>query len=172
MESISKKDFVTKPQAPFVTSSLQQEANRKLRFTARMTMQVAQTLYENGFITYMRTDSTNLSDEALNACQKLIKDEFGVEYLSDTTRIYKTQVKNAQEAHEAIRPAGAIFTPTSEVRAKLGIEASKLYDMILKRTLASQMKDSFGERVNVTLKCDNATFKAVGKIIKFKGYFL
>ena len=170
VESISKKDFVTKPQAPFVTSSLQQEANRKLRFTARMTMQVAQTLYENGFITYMRTDSTNLSDEALNACQKLIKDEFGVEYLSDTTRIYKTQVKNAQEAHEAIRPAGAIFTPTSEVRAKLGIEASKLYDMILKRTLASQMKDSFGERVNVTLKCDNATFKAVGKIIKFKGY--
>ena len=170
VDSISKKDFITKPQAPFVTSSLQQEANRKLRFTARMTMQVAQTLYENGFITYMRTDSTNLSDEALNACKKIIKDEFGAEYLSDSTRIYKTQVKNAQEAHEAIRPAGAVFTPTSEVRAKLGVEASKLYDMILKRTLASQMKDSIGERVNVSLKCDNAIFKAVGKIIKFKGY--
>lgn len=170
ISSILKKDFSTKPQAPFVTSSLQQEANRKLHFTARMTMQVAQTLYENGFITYMRTDSTNLSDEAINACKKLIKNEFGDQYLSDSTRIYKTQVKNAQEAHEAIRPAGAIFTPTSEVRAKLGVEASKLYDMILKRTLASQMKDSLGERVNVDIKCDNTIFKASGKTIKFMGY--
>lgn len=170
VSSIVRKDYVTKPYAPFVTSSLQQEANRKLRFSAKRTMQIAQTLYENGFITYMRTDSTVLSEEALNACKALIRDEFGEEYLSLSTRIYKTQVKNAQEAHEAIRPAGNKFTSPEEVKAKLGIEAYKLYELIWKRTLASQMKDSTGIRVNVDLKCGNAIFKASGKTITFAGY--
>ncbi|MGI6680290.1 MAG: type I DNA topoisomerase [Bdellovibrionota bacterium] len=170
VSSIVKKDFITKPQAPFVTSSLQQEANKRLKFTAKMTMQVAQSLYENGFITYMRTDSTNLSTEALSACKTLIKKEYGEEYLSPNARVYKTQVRNAQEAHEAIRPAGSSFTPISEVKAKLGIEASKLYEMIYKRTLASQMKDALGERVNVELNCRDAIFKASGKVVKFLGH--
>ncbi len=170
VSSIAKKNYITKPYAPFVTSSLQQEANRKFRFTAKRTMQIAQTLYENGFITYMRTDSTVLSQEALNAAKNLIEKEFGKEYLSDSPRLYKTQVKNAQEAHEAIRPAGSMFTSPEDVRAKLGIEAYKLYELIWKRTLASQMKDSVGVRVNVDLKCDGALFKASGKTITFAGY--
>jgi DNA topoisomerase-1 len=170
VSEVESKPFSQKPYAPFTTSTLQQEANRKLGFGAKRTMAVAQTLYENGFITYMRTDSTTLSDEALNAARTLIAREFGKEYLYDHPRIYKTKVKNAQEAHEAIRPAGAEFTPPSVVKDKLGLEAVRLYELIWKRTLASQMRDAEGTRVLVSVKVDNATFRASGKTISFPGF--
>ena len=142
VSAVEEKAYTTSPQAPFVTSTLQQEANRRLRFSARHTMSVAQQLYENGFITYMRTDSTMLSDEAKAAARSLIEREFGAEYLSEEIRYYRTQVKNAQEAHEAIRPAGAEFRPVAEVRRLLGLEAAKLYEMIRRRAVASQMRDA------------------------------
>jgi DNA topoisomerase-1 len=167
---VESKPFSQKPYAPFTTSTLQQEANRKLSFGAKRTMAVAQTLYENGFITYMRTDSTTLSDEALGAARNLIAREFGKEYLYDQPRIYKTKVKNAQEAHEAIRPAGAEFTPTSVVKDRLGLEAFRLYELIWKRTLASQMRDAEGIRVTVSINVENATFRASGKTISFPGF--
>jgi len=167
---VESKPFSQKPYAPFTTSTLQQEANRKLSFGAKRTMAVAQTLYENGFITYMRTDSTTLSDEALGAARNLIGREFGKEYLYDQPRIYKTKVKNAQEAHEAIRPAGAEFTPPSVVKDRLGLEAFRLYELIWKRTLASQMRDAEGTRVTVSITVENATFRASGKTISFPGF--
>jgi DNA topoisomerase-1 len=170
VSEVESKPFTQKPYAPFTTSTLQQEANRKLGFGAKRTMAVAQTLYENGFITYMRTDSTTLSDEALGAARSLISREFGPEYLYDQPRIYKTKVKNAQEAHEAIRPAGAEFTHPSVVKDRLGLEAVRLYELIWKRTLASQMRDAEGTRVAVSILVDNATFKASGKTISFPGF--
>lgn len=168
--SVEAKPYTQSPYAPFTTSTLQQEGSRRLGFPARKTMSVAQTLYENGFITYMRTDSTTLSEEALGGSRKLIREQFGENYLNPAPRIYKTKVKNAQEAHEAIRPAGFDFTRPEDVRKKLGIEAFKLYDLIWKRTLASQMKDSHGTRVNVQIDCANATFRASGKTIEFAGF--
>lgn len=168
--SVESKPFTQKPSPPFTTSTLQQEANRKLGFGAKRTMGVAQTLYENGFITYMRTDSTTLSDEALSAARNLITREFGKEYLYDEPRIYKTKVKNAQEAHEAIRPAGSEFTHPGSVRDRLGAEAAKLYELIWKRTLASQMRDAQGTRVLVAIAADDATFRASGRTISFPGY--
>jgi DNA topoisomerase-1 len=167
---VESKPFSQKPYAPFTTSTLQQEANRKLGFGAKRTMAVAQTLYENGFITYMRTDSTTLSDEALTAARNLIAREFGQEYLYDQPRIYKTKVKNAQEAHEAIRPAGAEFTHPSVVKDRLGLEAVRLYELIWKRTLASQMRDAEGIRVSVSIDVASATFRASGKTISFPGF--
>ncbi|MBN8551023.1 MAG: type I DNA topoisomerase, partial [Deltaproteobacteria bacterium] len=168
--SIEEKPYTTRPYAPFTTSTLQQEASRKLSFAARRTMQVAQTLYENGFITYMRTDSTTLSDEALKAARTLIQNEFGPQFLHEEPRIYKTKVKNAQEAHEAIRPAGAQFTPPSVVKEKFGPEAFRLYELIWQRTIASQMKDAHGTRVGVQIKSGDSTFRASGKTIEFPGY--
>ena len=168
--SIEEKPFTSKPYPPFTTSTLQQEGSRKLGFAARRTMQVAQQLYENGFITYMRTDSTNLSDEAINGARTLIKNEFGAEYLPSEPRIYKTKVKNAQEAHEAVRPAGANFAHPDDVKAKLGQEAFRLYDLIWKRMLACQMKDSEGLSVVVKFEAANAQFRASGKTIKFAGF--
>lgn len=170
VRSIEEKPYVTKPYAPFTTSTLQQEGSRKLGFSARKTMTTAQILYENGFITYMRTDSTSLSDEALNAARTLIAAEFGGEYLSPQPRIYKTQVKNAQEAHEAIRPAGAAFTAPATVRDRLGQDAFRLYELIWKRTIASQMKDAVGKRVSVEVMCEEALFRASGKTIEFAGF--
>ena len=125
--SVEEKPFRASPQAPYVTSTLQQEANSKLRFQARHTMRLAQQLYENGFITYMRTDSTVLSDEAKTAARNQIVERFGEEYLSPTVRYYRNKVKNVQEAHEAIRPAGGKFRAIGEVRSRLGTEAAKLY---------------------------------------------
>ncbi len=168
--SVDAKPYTQSPYAPFTTSTLQQEGSRRLGFAARKTMSVAQTLYENGFITYMRTDSTTLSEEGLGGARKLIKEQFGENYLNASPRIYKTKVKNAQEAHEAIRPAGFDFAPPEDVRKKLGFEAWKLYDLIWKRTLASQMKDSHGTRVNVQIDCANAAFRASGKTIEFAGF--
>src|SRR5690606_7823730 len=109
VQSLDDKPYTSKPYPPFTTSTLQQEANRKLRFTARRTMQVAQNLYQNGYITYMRTDSTALSDEAVNAARQLVEAQYGRQYLPAQPRTYATKVKNAQEAHEAIRPAGTTF---------------------------------------------------------------
>jgi DNA topoisomerase-1 len=168
--SIEEKPYTTRPYAPFTTSTLQQEASRKLSFAARRTMQVAQTLYENGLITYMRTDSTTLSDEALNAARTLIEHDFGSQFLYPEARIYKTKVKNAQEAHEAIRPAGAQFTSPSVVKEKFGAEAFRLYELIWQRTIASQMKDAQGTRVGVQIKSGEATFRAAGKTIEFPGF--
>ncbi|MBX7138075.1 MAG: type I DNA topoisomerase [Oligoflexia bacterium] len=170
VSSIEEKPFTQRPAAPFTTSTLQQEASRKLGFSARRTMQVAQNLYENGLITYMRTDSTTLSEEALNASRSLIKREYGQEYLYPEPRIYKTKVKNAQEAHEAIRPAGAEFATIEQVREKFGAEASKLYEMIWKRTIASQMTDSRGIRVAVQIELGPANFRASGTTIEFPGF--
>ena len=171
VSSVEEKPFTEKPPAPFTTSSLQQEASRKLGFGARRTMQVAQQLYENGYITYMRTDSTHLSQEAIAAARSLVQELYGESYLPEQPRIYKTKVKNAQEAHEAIRPAGDRFTSMDEVRAALGPEASKLYDLIWKRSLACQMNNAQGTRISVKIECDNALFRASGKTIQFPGFF-
>ncbi len=168
--SIEEKPFSQKPSAPFTTSTLQQEASRKLSFSARRTMQVAQMLYENGLITYMRTDSTTLSSEALNAARTLIARDYGQEYLHPDVRLYQTKVKNAQEAHEAIRPAGAEFTALDLVKEKFGQEAFRLYELIWKRTVASQMRDSRGTRVVVHIKLDQANFRASGMTIEFPGF--
>ena len=133
-------------------------------------MQVAQLLYENGLITYMRTDSTTLSEEALKGARTHIVNDFGEEYLFPEPRLYKTKVKNAQEAHEAIRPAGAQFTPMHEVQARLGAEAFRLYELIWKRTIASQMKDATGTRISVQIQCGDGQFRASGKTIEFAGF--
>ena len=133
-------------------------------------MQIAQQLYENGFITYMRTDSTTLSEQGLAAARGLIKRDFGAEFLHPTNRVYATKVKNAQEAHEAIRPAGDHFTPPEVVQQQLGDEAFRLYDLIWKRTVACQMADARGTYVNVMIGVGDAKFKATGKTILFAGF--
>jgi DNA topoisomerase-1 len=167
---VETKPFTQKPYPPFTTSTLQQEASRKLGFGAKRTMSVAQTLYENGLITYMRTDSTSLSNEALTASRTLISKEFGPEFLHPEPRTYKTKVKNAQEAHEAIRPAGTDFASPSSVRDRLGIDAFRLYELIWKRMLACQMKDAEGTRVSVEINSEEARFRASGKTITFPGF--
>lgn len=170
VKSIDEKPFVQRPAAPFVTSSLQMESNSKLRFSAKRTMQVAQQLYENGYITYMRTDSTSLSQEAIAAARHLIETEYGKEFLSPTVRTYETKVKNAQEAHEAIRPAGDRFTSPEVVQAALGQEAFRLYDLIFKRTVACQMADARGTNTSVMIEAGDATLRASGKTIAFAGF--
>jgi DNA topoisomerase-1 len=168
--SIEEKPYSTRPSPPFTTSTLQQDAVRKLGYAARRTMQVAQRLYENGFITYMRTDSTSLSNEAISAARNFIKADYGESFVPAEPRIYRTKVKNAQEAHEAIRPAGAAFQSISEVRAKLGEESARLYELIWKRTVASQMKDAHGKRTSVEIGCEDCTFRTSGSTIEFAGF--
>ena len=168
--ALDDKPYTSKPYAPFTTSTLQQEANRKLGFTAKRTMQVAQSLYENGYITYMRTDSTNLANVAVEAARDLVLSEYGKEYLPDAPRVYSTKVKNAQEAHEAIRPAGHPFTLPATLRGELNDEQYRLYEMIWKRTIASQMADSTGRRITITVEGDGAVFTVSGKTIDFAGY--
>ncbi|MCC6952501.1 MAG: type I DNA topoisomerase, partial [Deltaproteobacteria bacterium] len=170
VHNIEEKPFTQRPSPPFVTSSLQQEGNRKLKLSAKRTMTIAQQLYENGFITYMRTDSTTLSQEALNGARTFIEKEYGKQYLPAQPRTYQTKVRNAQEAHEAIRPAGEKFTAPETVRAQLGEDAFRLYDLIWKRTVASQMNDAHGTYVNVTIRCADASFRASGKTITFPGF--
>ena len=167
---VEDKPYTTRPYAPFTTSTLQQEANRKYGFTARTTMSLAQSLYENGHITYMRTDSTNLSGEAINAARNLVLLQYGKEYLPDSPRFYSTKVKNAQEAHEAIRPAGTVFELPENLRPKLTFDEYRLYDLIWKRTVASQMKDSTGHRIMIDIALGNAIFEVSGKTIDFPGY--
>jgi DNA topoisomerase-1 len=168
--SLEEKPYTSKPYAPFTTSTLQQEANRKLSFTAKRTMQVAQSLYENGYITYMRTDSTNLATVAVEAARDLVASEYGKQYLPDQPRLYSTKVKNAQEAHEAIRPAGHPFTLPGTLKDVLNDEQFRLYDMIWKRTVASQMADSRGRRTSITVEGEGAVFTVSGKTIDFPGY--
>ena len=167
---VEEKPYTNRPYPPFTTSTLQQEANRKLGFTARRTMQAAQGLYENGHITYMRTDSTNLATVAIEAARELVASQYGREYLPAEPRVYKSKVKNAQEAHEAIRPAGHPFAVPEQFRGKLGDDEFKLYDLIWKRTIASQMADSRGRRVAITIELGGATFVATGSTIDFAGY--
>ena len=167
---VEQKPYVSKPPAPFTTSTLQQEANRKLRTGSRETMRLAQGLYEKGFITYMRTDSTTLSGQAVSAARKQIQQLYGNPYLPDGPRIYKSKVKNAQEAHEAIRPAGESFRKPEELRAELETAEWRLYEMIWKRTMASQMTDASGKRLLVQVSAEDAVFQATGKTIDFPGF--
>ncbi len=168
--SLEVKPFKERPKPPFTTSTLQQEANRKLGFTARKTMQVAQSLYENGYITYMRTDSTSLAKEAVQAARDLVKQEYGADFLHPEERTYSTKVKNAQEAHEAIRPAGHPFQLPQNLRSQLNAEQFKLFDMIWKRTIACQMADARKKRATVTVEADEAVFQASGTSIEFEGF--
>ncbi len=170
VKSVDDKPYTTRPYPPFTTSTLQQEANRKLGFTARRTMQVAQSLYENGHITYMRTDSTNLAQVAVDAARDLVRSEYGEKYLPEQPRIYRSKVKNAQEAHEAIRPAGHPFGLPEKLRGQLSGDEFKLFDMIWKRTIASQMADARGRRILITVEGEGCEFQVGGKTIDFAGY--
>jgi DNA topoisomerase-1 len=167
---VEEKPFTQRPFPPFTTSTLQQEAGRKLRYPARRTMGVAQRLYENGVITYMRTDSTALSNQAIEAARELIGRQFGARYLPPEPRVHKGQVKNAQEAHEAIRPAGHRFLPVEQVRREHGDEAGDLYELIWKRTVASQMPDAVGRRILVQVGVEDAVFRATGRVVEFDGF--
>jgi DNA topoisomerase-1 len=167
---LDEKPYSSKPSAPFTTSTLQQEANRKLGFTARRTMRAAQSLYENGHITYMRTDSTSLARVAVDAARDLVRSEYGPDYLPDTPRVYRSKVKNAQEAHEAIRPAGHPFELPSKLQGELPREEYRLFELIWKRTIASQMQDARGRRITITVAGGEAVFQVSGKTIDFPGY--
>ncbi|MHB8219161.1 MAG: type I DNA topoisomerase [Acidimicrobiales bacterium] len=180
VRSVTEKPFRRSPSPPFMTSTLQQEAGRKLRFSAQRAMQVAQRLYEQGWITYMRTDSTTLSDEALGAARSQASSLYGPEYVPAAPRRYERKVKNAQEAHEAIRPAGDVFR-TPDQAASLGADERRLYELIWKRTVASQMTDATGTSAQVRLvgrmpegEGDlagiEAEFSASGRVIGFPGF--
>ncbi len=149
--SLESKPYTRRPAAPFTTSTLQQEAGRKLRYSAQQTMSVAQGLYENGYITYMRTDSVTLSGQAISAARSQASEMFGASSIPEAPRTYKGKSKNAQEAHEAIRPAGDVFKKPSELSGALRADELKLYELIWRRTLASQMVDAKGQTVTVTL---------------------
>jgi len=170
VSNVEEKIKNSNPKPPFTTSTLQQEAARKLRSSARKTMRMAQRLYEQGFITYMRTDSTNLSAEGINGARNEIMSRFGKEYLPDQARVYATKVKNAQEAHEAIRPAGVTFVPVDKVRSAIDEDTARLYDLIRKRTLASQMKSAKVKQIAVFIENQKSEFRANGKVILFPGY--
>lgn len=167
--SVEQKQSASKPQAPFITSTLQQEANRKLNLSGRDTMRVAQSLYEKGFITYMRTDSIHLSDQAITAARNQIKDNFGEKYLNKAPRKFKAKSKNAQEAHEAIRPAGNRFKTPSQTG--LSGRDYQLYDLIYKRTLATQMPDAQIVTSTALLHVEGLTFRASGRYIEFDGFY-
>ena len=174
--SVERKPYKRSPYAPFRTTTLQQEASRKLGFSAKHTMSVAQRLYENGYITYMRTDSVTLSQTAISAARKQAAELYGAAYVPDAPRIYASKVKNAQEAHEAIRPAGDSFrTPAQVARDHLSSDERRLYELIWQRTVASQMKDATGESVSVRVAGtstaqERAEFGATGKVISFYGF--
>jgi len=168
---VEVKPFTERPRPPFTTSTLQQEANRKLGFGAKRTMDAAQRLYENGYITYMRTDSTTLSKEAIAASRDLVRSQYGDDFLHPDVRVYKGKVKNAQEAHEAIRPAGTPFRLPETVRGELGDQDQfRLFDLIWKRTIACQMADAKKQRVSITIEGGGATFTASGTSIVFEGF--
>jgi len=168
--AVQEKPYTSRPAAPFTTSTLQQEANRKLGFTARRTMRIAQSLYENGHITYMRTDSTHLARVAVEAARDLVREEYGDAYLPPEPRTYQSKVKNAQEAHEAIRPAGHPFELPEALRRQLSDEEYRLFELVWKRTVASQMSDARGRRMMITIEGGNAAFAVRGKTVDFPGY--
>jgi len=175
--SVEEKPYTRRPAAPFMTSTLQQEASRKLRLSSQQTMRVAQRLYENGYITYMRTDSTTLSESALAAARAQAAELYGPETVPDAPRQYTRKVKNAQEAHEAIRPAGDRFRTPDQVRRELSGDELAVYDLIWKRTVASQMADARGQTVSVRIAgraSDGRTaeFAAAGTVITFRGFLL
>ncbi|HYJ67338.1 MAG TPA: type I DNA topoisomerase [Nocardioidaceae bacterium] len=173
VRSVESKPYTRRPYAPFRTTTLQQEASRKLGYGAARTMQVAQRLYENGFITYMRTDSTTLSGTAISAARSQVRDLYGDDYLPEQPRTYATKVKNAQEAHEAIRPAGSSFrTPR---QTGLNGDEYRLYELIWMRTVASQMKDAQGRTVSIRLGAtatsgEDCEFSASGRVLLFHGF--
>ncbi len=167
--TVETKPYTSRPAPPFTTSTLQQEANRKLRSSARDTMRAAQRLYENGHITYMRTDSTSLANEAVKSVRRLIGQLYGEDFLSPEPRQYRTKVKNAQEAHEAIRPS-VDFKRPEEIRAEVGSLEVKVYELIWKRTIACQMAEARGHRITVKVSGNGAVFQTSGKTIEFPGY--
>lgn len=175
VRSVETKPYTRRPAAPFTTSTLQQEAARKLRFSSRSTMQVAQRLYENGYITYMRTDSVALSTQAVNAARKQANELYGAEYVPSSPRTYASKSKNAQEAHEAIRPAGDSFRTPAQVKTALSPDEFRLYELIWKRTVASQMADAEGSTASIKLGATatdgrDTEFAASGTVITFRGF--
>jgi DNA topoisomerase-1 len=175
VRSVDERPYRRKPAAPFRTATLQQEASRKLRFSAQTTMRVAQRLYESGYITYMRTDSTTLSESATEAARAQVRELFGDAYVPEKPRRYGRAVANAQEAHEAIRPAGDRFRAPKDVAGVLGRDELALYDLVWKRTLASQMEDAVGQTVSLRIggassTGDDAEFGASGTVITFRGF--
>jgi DNA topoisomerase-1 len=189
VSKVESKPYSRRPAAPFTTSTLQQESARKLRLSARDTMRVAQSLYENGYITYMRTDSTSLSQQAITAARKQATALYGADSIPDKPRVYASKSKNAQEAHEAIRPSGDVFRTPSELQNVLRGSEFKLYDLIWKRTVASQMADAKGQTATVTIEVGPtaadapapaeasvditgtiAEFTASGTVITFRGF--
>ena len=170
VKKLEKKPVTQKPYAPFITSTLQQEGIRQFRMSAQNVMRTAQTLYENGYITYMRTDSVHLSKEAISASRKAIEKLYGKDFLPSSPIQYSNKVKNAQEAHEAIRPAGSTFKHPDDLKNKLDANQLKLYSLIWKRTLASQMKNAKIERTNLWISNDEYIFEAKGKIVLFPGF--
>ena len=172
--SVEEKPYTRRPYAPFMTSTLQQEAGRKLRFGSDRTMRVAQRLYENGYITYMRTDSTTLSETAIAAARAQARELYGDAYVSPQPRQYTRKVKNAQEAHEAIRPAGEVFRTPGQVAGELESDEFRLYELIWQRTVASQMADARGTTMSVRIvgtaaSGEECTFAASGRTITFPG---
>jgi DNA topoisomerase-1 len=179
VSSVTERPFRRSPAPPFMTSTLQQEAGRKLRFSAQRAMQVAQRLYEQGYITYMRTDSTTLSDQALTAARSQAREMYGDAFVPDAPRRYERKVKNAQEAHEAIRPSGETFRTPDQVGRALTGDELRLYEMIWMRTVASQMNDATGTSAQLRLVADvpsglaagqRAEFSASGRVITFAGF--
>ena len=173
--SVEEKPYTRRPYAPFMTSTLQQEAGRKLRFTSDRTMRIAQRLYENGYITYMRTDSTTLSESAINAARAQARELYGDNFVHPTPRQYTRKVKNAQEAHEAIRPAGESFRTPGQVAGQLESDEFRLYELIWQRTVASQMADARGTTVSLRItgnasSGERCTFAASGRTITFPGF--
>lgn len=176
--SVEEKPYTRRPYAPFMTSTLQQEAGRKLRFSSERTMSIAQRLYENGYITYMRTDSTTLSQSAISAARNQARQLYGDEYVSPSPRQYTRKVKNAQEAHEAIRPAGETFATPDAVRRELDGDEFRLYELIWQRTVASQMADARGTTLSLRINGQSTAagtstevvFSASGRTITFAGF--
>ncbi|NBO25891.1 MAG: type I DNA topoisomerase [Actinobacteria bacterium] len=175
VRSVDDRPYSSKPKAPFMTSTMQQAASGRLKWGAQRTMRVAQALYERGYITYMRTDSTTLSDTALNAARKQAAELYGSDHASEAPRRYDRKVKNAQEAHEAIRPAGDVFRTPAEVAGELVGDEFALYDLIWKRTVASQMADAKGTTATIRIGATSgdgrdAEFSASGTVITFRGH--
>jgi DNA topoisomerase I len=172
---VERKPYSRRPSAPFMTSTLQQEASRKLRYSAQTTMRIAQRLYENGYITYMRTDSTTLSESALTAARSQARELYGADYVPDAPRRYERKVKNAQEAHEAIRPAGDAFRTPKDVARELNRDELALYELVWMRTIASQMKDATGQTVSMRIaasssQSERVEFGTSGTVITFRGF--
>ncbi|HEU5084816.1 MAG TPA: type I DNA topoisomerase [Acidimicrobiales bacterium] len=180
VRSVEEKPWRSRPKPPFMTSTLQQEGGRKLRMSANQVMRIAQGLYEKGYITYMRTDSTTLSQTALDAARSQVRELYGAEYVPAEPRTYAGKSKNAQEAHEAIRPAGETFRTPDQVKGELRKDELALYDLIWKRTIASQMEDAVGRTISMRIVADAraegdqpevvCTFGASGRVITFPGY--